>query len=89
MCMEKLMSRHQTLPLDVDDEEMLKSLSIGDGVTVTVRGVVKAISAPRENTFDDDGPDEFPGDISVDVESLKIVSGRNTFTELEEDGDKN
>ena len=79
------MSRHQTLHLDVDDKEMLKSLSIDDGVTVTVRGTIKAISAPRENTFDDDGPKMFPGDISVDVESLKVVSGRNTFTELAED----
>ena len=83
------MSKHQTINLDVDDEEKLKSLSIGDGVTATIRGVIKSISAPRENTFDDDGPKMFPGDISVDVESLKVVSGRNTFTELNEDEDEN
>ena len=83
------MSKHRTINLDVDDEEMLKSLSIGDEVTVTVRGVIKSISAPRENTFDDDGPKVFPGDISMDIESLKVVSGRNTFTELNEDEDDN
>ena len=81
------MSKHQTMHVDVNDAGMLENLSINDGVTLTFRGKITAISAPRKNKFDDE-PEIFPGDISIEVEKLKIVSGRNVFSELDEDGDE-
>ncbi len=78
------MTKHKDrIHLDVDDEEMLAELSLGDDVTVTVRGTIKGMSSPRKNEFDDE-PETYPGDISVEVDERTIKKGRNVFTELVE-----
>ena len=71
----------ERIHLDVDDAELLATLAIDDEVTVTVKGKIKAISAPRK--FEDD--EEFPGDISVEVDERTIKKGSNVFSELNED----
>lgn len=76
------MSRHQSIHLDVEDEELLASLSINDEVTVTVKGRIKSISAPRKFEGEDE---EFPGDISIEIDKRTIKKGRNAFTEMTED----
>ncbi len=76
--------RKDTIHLDIDDEEALSSFSLGDEVTVRIRGTIKGMSSPRKNEFDDK-PEIFPGDVTVEIDERTIKKGRNVFSELDED----
>lgn len=79
------MTKHKDrIHLDVEDESTLSSFSLGDEVTIRIRGTIKGMSSPRKNEFDDE-PETFPGDISVEVDERIIKQGRNVFSELDED----
>ncbi len=79
------MTKHKdTMHLDIDDEEELSSFSLGDEVTVRIRGTIKGMSSPRKNEFDDK-PKTFPGDVTVQIDERTIKKGRNEFSELDED----
>lgn len=74
----------EVLHLDVEGEKLLSSFSIGDKVTITVQGEIKAISAPRKFN-DEDKP--FPGSLAVVVSKKTIKGKQNVFAELEEEDD--
>jgi len=74
----------QTVNLDIDNIETLENFSVEDIVEVTVKGTVKSISAPREFS---DG-DEFPGNVTIEVDSFKLKGGGNTFSELDEQAEE-
>ncbi len=81
------MSKHRdTIHFDVDDEEALSAFSLGDEVTVRIRGTIKGMSSPRKNEFGlDDELEIFPGDVTVEIDERTIKKGRNVFSELDED----
>lgn len=82
------MAKHERIHLDVDDKELLTSLSIGDKVDIRIRGEVKSVSAPYE--YDEEvgrmgSVDKNPGSISLEISKRTIKKGGNVFSELEED----
>ena len=81
------MAKHERIHLDVSDSELLSSLSIGDKVSVSIRGEIKSVSAPYEyDSVEREGPvDQSPGSISIEITKRTIKKGGNVFSELEED----
>ncbi|NIS77760.1 MAG: hypothetical protein GTO00_09140 [Deltaproteobacteria bacterium] len=64
----------------------LKDISIGDVVTVVVKGKVKSLDAGMKPSAEEkeDGFTGFPPDMSIEITSTK-VSKSNDFAELAED----
>lgn len=71
------------LDLDDDDAEMMKDLSVGDKVKVTVTGTVFGLSQRKPY----DAKDGVRGDLDVEIKDVKVESGKNVFKDLANDGD--
>jgi hypothetical protein len=61
--------------IQISDAKQASGVNIGETVTLTVTGIVKAIEGPREAVEYSEGGSEsrmMPGQIEVEVKSLKV-----------------
>lgn len=65
--------------IDVDDEQ-LEGLSLGQEVTIVVKGKISSLNAPEK--FEDG--DDWPGRVRIAVEEQRIEAP-NVFEQLAED----